>query len=183
MSQLLPGFLQGLSSTESKSNSCTDTPLTVPTASTSMCLLSFVSFTAADPLPDLKFQFTGAAYGALRKNYLNISMVHVGDTCRKIPTFCNLSATVHVGIGKFSWTNSAAMWKTLWLCGWWAGLWVEMSGFLTWPSQCVVFLSKTVDPHSASPKSLNGYCVTLIPWGNQDKLPPGGWIGLSTNFA
>ena len=122
MSQLLPGFLQGLSSTESKSNSCTDTPLTVPTASTSMCLLSFVSFTAADPLPDLKFQFTGAAYGALRKNYLNISMVHVGDTCRKIPIFCNLSATVHVGIGKFSWTNSAAMWKTLWLCGWWAGL-------------------------------------------------------------
>ena len=133
MSQLLPGFLQGLSSTESKSNSCTDTPLTVPTASTSMCLLSFVSFTAADPLPDLKFQFTGAAYGALRKNYLNISMVHVGDTCRKIPTFCNLSATVHVGIGKFSWTNSAAMWK---YCGFVVGgLDSELRCLGSWPGQ------------------------------------------------
>lgn len=62
---VLPGFLQGLSSTESKSNSCTETPLTVPTASTSMCLLSLVpailSFAAADTPPALKFQLTGGA--------------------------------------------------------------------------------------------------------------------------
>ena len=59
----LPGFLHGLSSTESKSNSCIETPLTVPTASTLIPLPSFpmavLSLTEAAPVPGLKVQLLG----------------------------------------------------------------------------------------------------------------------------